>query len=184
MNDPGAEELDSPVAIPESIWRKDAKHVLTQIKNHACAEPFLEPGTHRRVDVTSKVLVRTLGMVICCCVLFCSVPSAETDRCCPLRSPPFSSLSTVDPVEHECPDYFKKVKQPMDLGTVTEKFDSYDSPLAFASDVRLTFDNAKTYNPPDHTVYEYAEVPSARALRLCRAMCGADADMAGGARRR
>ena len=57
----------------------------------------------------------------------------------------------VDPVELGLPDYFDIIKKPMDLGTVQKKLDSdvYHSIDEFASDVRLTFDNATTYCADD-----------------------------------
>jgi hypothetical protein len=54
----------------------------------------------------------------------------------------------VDPVKLNLPDYFDTVKQPMDLGTIKKKLDSlsYKLPEQFAIDVRLTFNNAISYN--------------------------------------
>jgi hypothetical protein len=64
----------------------------------------------------------------------------------------------VDLVKLNIPDYFDIIKHPMDLGTVKSKLDtgSYKSPLDFAADVRLTFDNAMTYNPRGHAVHDMA----------------------------
>ncbi|KAK4414163.1 Transcription factor GTE10 [Sesamum alatum] len=68
----------------------------------------------------------------------------------------------VDIVKHNIPDYFNVIKHPMDLGTVKSKLlsNQYSSPMEFASDVRLTFKNAMTYNPPGHDVHFMAEVMS------------------------
>ncbi|KAM5581912.1 transcription factor GTE8-like [Rosa sericea] len=65
----------------------------------------------------------------------------------------------VDIVELKIPDYFTIIKHPMDLGTIKKKLTSgsYSSPLEFAADVRLTFTNAMTYNPPDNTVHIWAD---------------------------
>ena len=54
----------------------------------------------------------------------------------------------VDTVELGLPDYFDIIKKPMDLGTAQKKLDSgqYHSIEDFNCDVRLTFDNALTYN--------------------------------------
>ncbi|CAJ2678245.1 unnamed protein product [Trifolium pratense] len=51
-------------------------------------------------------------------------------------------------------DYFDIIKHPMDLGSVREKLvkNDYATPADFASDVRLTFNNALTYNPVGHEV--------------------------------
>ncbi|XP_050379273.1 transcription factor GTE8 isoform X2 [Argentina anserina] len=68
----------------------------------------------------------------------------------------------VDVVQLNIPDYFTVIKHPMDLGTVKSKLTScaYSSPLSFAADVRLTFSNAMTYNPPSNDVHIMAQVLS------------------------
>ncbi|KAL3685919.1 hypothetical protein R1sor_003941 [Riccia sorocarpa] len=65
----------------------------------------------------------------------------------------------VDAVKLNLHDYHQIIKKPMDLGTVKKKINrgEYTSPLEFAEDVRLTFSNAKTYNPPGHAVYDMAQ---------------------------
>ncbi|KAK6923878.1 Bromodomain [Dillenia turbinata] len=65
----------------------------------------------------------------------------------------------VDVVKLGLPDYFRIIKNPMDLGTVRSKLEkkSYSSPLDFASDVRLTFNNAMLYNPRGQDVHHMAE---------------------------
>ncbi|CAN8292781.1 unnamed protein product [Cochlearia groenlandica] len=57
-------------------------------------------------------------------------------------------------------DYHTIVKEPMDLGTVKAKLGKnlYESPLDFAEDVRLTFNNAILYNPIGHEVHHMAKV--------------------------
>jgi hypothetical protein len=44
-----------------------------------------------------------------------------------------------------CTDYYQVIKTPMDLGTVKKRLDdgSYESPDAFAAEVRLIWANAK-----------------------------------------
>ncbi|CAJ2669624.1 unnamed protein product [Trifolium pratense] len=61
----------------------------------------------------------------------------------------------VDVVKLNLPDYFTVIKHPMDLGTIKGKLAtrSYTSPLEFASDIRLTFSNAMTYNPPNNDAH-------------------------------
>ncbi|KAM1025657.1 hypothetical protein ACFX2I_038670 [Malus domestica] len=68
----------------------------------------------------------------------------------------------VDVVKLNIPDYFTVIKHPMDLGTVQSKLNSgvYSCPLGFAADVRLTFSNAMTYNPPGNDVHIMAETLS------------------------
>ncbi|RDX83731.1 Transcription factor GTE10, partial [Mucuna pruriens] len=68
----------------------------------------------------------------------------------------------VDIVKWNIPDYFTIIKHPMDLGTVKAKLISgeYSSLMDFAADVRLTFSNAMTYNPPGNDVHVMAETLS------------------------
>ncbi|KAL1211259.1 Transcription factor GTE11 [Cardamine amara subsp. amara] len=68
----------------------------------------------------------------------------------------------VDVVKLNIPDYFTIIKHPMDLGTVKSKLTSgtYSTPSEFSDDVRLTFHNAMTYNPPGNAVYLIAETLS------------------------
>ncbi|XP_054789762.1 transcription factor GTE4-like [Prosopis cineraria] len=56
-------------------------------------------------------------------------------------------------------DYFSIITHPMDLGTVKTRLTKnwYKSPKEFAEDVRLTFRNAMTYNPPGQDVHVMAE---------------------------
>ncbi|TMW66347.1 hypothetical protein Poli38472_004112 [Pythium oligandrum] len=67
--------------------------------------------------------------------------------------------SPVDPVALSIPNYFKIVRRPMDLGTIKKKLDAgiYKHMDQFAEDVRLTFNNAKTYNSEDQDVYNLAK---------------------------
>ncbi|KAI3864066.1 hypothetical protein MKW98_031658 [Papaver atlanticum] len=56
-------------------------------------------------------------------------------------------------------DYYVIIKKPMDLGTVKNKLNKngYKSPSEFAEDVKLTFDNAMTYNRKGQDVHIMAE---------------------------
>nr|XP_043637649.1 transcription factor GTE10-like [Erigeron canadensis] len=65
----------------------------------------------------------------------------------------------VDAVAWNVPDYYTVIQHPMDLGTVKTKLNSgnYADPLAFASDVRLTFKNAMKYNPPGNRFHTMAD---------------------------
>ncbi|PKU86332.1 transcription factor GTE2-like [Dendrobium catenatum] len=55
-------------------------------------------------------------------------------------------------------DYRLIIKHPMDLGTVRSKLKNglYKTPLDFAEDIRLTFNNALIYNPEAHEVHKLA----------------------------
>ncbi|XP_060194035.1 transcription factor GTE8-like isoform X2 [Lycium barbarum] len=68
----------------------------------------------------------------------------------------------VDIVKLKIPDYFTVIKHPMDLGTIKKRLTSgaYLNPLEFLADVRLTFSNAKTYNPPGNIVNVMADTMS------------------------
>ncbi|KAL8158507.1 hypothetical protein V2J09_000044 [Rumex salicifolius] len=56
-------------------------------------------------------------------------------------------------------DYFTIIKNPMDLGTVKSRLSTnrYKTPQEFAEDVRLTFQNAMTYNKEGNEVNAYAK---------------------------
>jgi len=71
----------------------------------------------------------------------------------------------VDPVEFDIPDYFDVIKNPMDLGTISERLNKLDyyvdeDPDAYAADVRLVFANALTYNKEGDAVYKMAKAMS------------------------
>ncbi|KAI9076059.1 hypothetical protein K1719_041993 [Acacia pycnantha] len=68
----------------------------------------------------------------------------------------------VDAAKLNLPDYFTIIKHPMDLGTVKGRITSgaYSSPLEFVADVRITFSNAMTYNPPGNDVHIMADTLS------------------------
>lgn len=59
-----------------------------------------------------------------------------------------SFLSPVDPVRDHLPDYFKIVKEPMDLGTIKDKLESkkYSSSSQWRDDVMKVWDNSLKYN--------------------------------------
>ncbi|KAL6218386.1 hypothetical protein ACLB2K_011600 [Fragaria x ananassa] len=65
----------------------------------------------------------------------------------------------VNVVSLKLHDYYDIIKHPMDLGTVKTNLSMnvYATPLEFAADVRLTFENAMRYNPRGHEVYNYAD---------------------------
>uniref|UniRef100_A0A7S1UQR6 histone acetyltransferase n=1 Tax=Grammatophora oceanica TaxID=210454 RepID=A0A7S1UQR6_9STRA len=61
----------------------------------------------------------------------------------------------VDHVALNLVDYTKIVTRPMDLGTIKSKLHAvaYHSRAEVANDIRLTFTNAMSYNPPDNAVH-------------------------------
>ncbi|KAG6407243.1 hypothetical protein SASPL_130229 [Salvia splendens] len=91
------------------------------------------------------------------------------DHCCKLecskilkglmdRRPSQAFSKPVDPVK--TPDYFKMIKNPMDLGTIKHKLERnmYSAAKEFADDVLLTFGNAMSYHPPSSEVYRSARL--------------------------
>lgn len=75
-------------------------------------------------------------------------------------------LKPVDPVALKCPDYFTIVKTPMDFGTILKKlehkpekgiFRMYNDPADFVADMRLVFENCRTYNQVGHPVRKMGE---------------------------
>ena len=68
----------------------------------------------------------------------------------------------VDPVELGIPDYFDIIKTPMDFGTIQTRLrkEFYGSQEEFPPDMRLVFNNAKTYNPEGHDVWNAANTLS------------------------
>lgn len=73
----------------------------------------------------------------------------------------------VDPVKLKIPDYFQIIKNPMDLGTIKHKLEGnvYSYAKDFADDVKLTFENAKSYNGPSHEVHHWADILDANFSR-------------------
>ncbi|KAI1809854.1 putative Bromodomain testis-specific protein [Poronia punctata] len=65
----------------------------------------------------------------------------------------------VKPEEDGVPDYFDKVKKPMDLGTIKNKMDQggYGSAEEFEADVRQIFENCYTYWGREHEMSAAAE---------------------------
>uniref|UniRef100_A0A2P2LTW2 Malate dehydrogenase n=1 Tax=Rhizophora mucronata TaxID=61149 RepID=A0A2P2LTW2_RHIMU len=65
----------------------------------------------------------------------------------------------VDAKKLKLHDYHKIIKHPMDLGTVKSRLsrNCYTSPKEFADDVRLTFNNAMTYNEKGQDVHFMAD---------------------------
>ncbi|KAK7303045.1 hypothetical protein RJT34_13944 [Clitoria ternatea] len=78
-----------------------------------------------------------------------------------LMSHPYSWVFSkpVDPIALSIPDYFTIIAHPMDLGTIKSKLEKsvYSGVEDFAADVRLTFSNAMTYNPPSNDVHLMAK---------------------------
>ncbi|KAI1345709.1 hypothetical protein F5Y01DRAFT_320494 [Xylaria sp. FL0043] len=67
-------------------------------------------------------------------------------------------LAPVDPVALNIPNYFKVIKKPMDLATMTEKnYDGeYKTMKELEKDMRLIVHNSEIFNGPDHDVTNQA----------------------------
>nr|GMD08792.1 transcription factor GTE7-like [Ipomoea batatas] len=76
--------------------------------------------------------------------------------------------SPVDAAALGLHDYHQIIKRPMDLGTVKSNMGKnwYPSPVEFAADVRLTFNNALLYNPKTDQVHGWAGLLLARFEEL------------------
>ncbi|ELP94596.1 bromodomain containing protein, putative [Entamoeba invadens IP1] len=68
-------------------------------------------------------------------------------------------MEPVDPIQWNIPQYSEIIKTPMDIGTVKVKLHKnfYPSREDFVADVRLTFQNAMTFNPPDNPIHKNAK---------------------------
>ncbi|KFY47998.1 hypothetical protein V495_01691 [Pseudogymnoascus sp. VKM F-4514 (FW-929)] len=76
-----------------------------------------------------------------------------------LKKPKYQSINApflipVDPVALGIPEYFKIVKSPMDLSTITDNLNSghYANSKDFEADIRLMFKNCYKFNPPSTAV--------------------------------
>lgn len=68
-------------------------------------------------------------------------------------------LAPVDPVALGIPDYFKVIKEPMDLGTIRHNLESgfYSDASILIEHVRLVFSNAMLYNAAHSQVHIFAQ---------------------------
>ncbi|XP_053954762.1 nucleosome-remodeling factor subunit NURF301 isoform X1 [Anastrepha ludens] len=66
-------------------------------------------------------------------------------------------MEPVDP--EEAPDYYKVIKEPMDLQKIEKKLDTnvYTKLSEFIGDMTKIFDNCRYYNPKDSSFYKCAE---------------------------
>jgi hypothetical protein len=59
------------------------------------------------------------------------------------------------PAAKDVPGYYEAIKQPMSLRQVESKIEGFlyaDDDAGFAKDMKLIFDNARAFNPPDSYV--------------------------------
>ncbi|KAE9576441.1 hypothetical protein CGMCC3_g7601 [Colletotrichum fructicola] len=102
---------------------------VIQKRRSFVSTPTGEISTDKKLDFCADLLDRML-----------SGPGFWTRLVGPFKEP-------VDPVEDNVPDYFEKVKKPMDLNTIKAKMSQqqYTTEDEFVSDVRQIFDNCYTY---------------------------------------
>lgn len=64
--------------------------------------------------------------------------------------------------ESYVPTYYQIIKHPMDLGTIKNKLDGrqYSDPYQFRDDVRLVFENCRSFNPPGNFVRGHGDQAS------------------------
>ncbi|XP_053712587.1 nucleosome-remodeling factor subunit BPTF-like isoform X1 [Synchiropus splendidus] len=67
----------------------------------------------------------------------------------------------LEPVDtNDAPDYYKVIKEPMDLSTMEERLQKHEyvKLTEFVADMTKIFDNCRYYNPSDSPFYQCAEV--------------------------
>jgi Bromodomain len=69
----------------------------------------------------------------------------------------------VDPIALQLPDYFMRIKRPMDLGTVKSRLQRgfYKNMESVTADIHLVFKNALTYNAANHAIHLIAKTMKA-----------------------
>ena len=65
----------------------------------------------------------------------------------------------VDPITLNLPDYFQKIRYPMDLGTIKSRLQKgfYLNAGAVIADINQVFKNAMIYNAPTHGIHQLAK---------------------------
>lgn len=103
--------------------------------------------TSQKLEFCADLLTRMLsgpGMIYICLMPLSFVANLYAGFWTRLVGP---FRDAVEPVEDGVPDYFEKVKRPMDLTTIKAKMDrkEYTTDEEFLADVRQIFDNCFTY---------------------------------------
>ena len=78
-------------------------------------------------------------------------------------------LNPVDPERDRAPDYFQKIRRPMDLGTVMKKLegDNYSTVDKWKEEMNLIWKNATTYNNESNYIYMIAKELSDIFRKFC-----------------
>lgn len=79
-------------------------------------------------------------------------------------------LRPVNPQLDGAPDYFQKISQPMDLGTIKNNLENnnYSNSKAWATDINLVWSNAMRYNPKKNILYHIAEKLNQKCSKLLK----------------
>jgi hypothetical protein len=85
----------------------------------------------------------------------------------------------VDPQRDGIPDYFTYVKDPMDLGTISQKLDSgsYTSAAQWKADLMQVWKNAKLYNPKGTIMNLLADKLQKKATKWTSSLPQTDLDL-------
>ena len=84
----------------------------------------------------------------------------EMEQCyritCSILEHPIATIFSrpVNPIEDEIPDYFEKIKHPIDLGTIKTKLENkqYHNSEEWKNDITLVWSNAIDYNGNDSVI--------------------------------
>ncbi|KAI1767309.1 putative Bromodomain testis-specific protein [Hypoxylon sp. FL1150] len=116
---------------------------VVKVKNKRVSIPVDE--SHYSADQKLNFCADLLGRML-------SGPGFWTRLVGPFRDP-------VRPVEDGVPDYFEKIKNPMDLSTIKAKMDrhEYNDEQEFLSDMRQIFANCFTYHKPGSPMWTSCE---------------------------
>ncbi|QLI66169.1 uncharacterized protein G6M90_00g022970 [Metarhizium brunneum] len=116
----------------QSLGRKASRTPLPKPQKRRTSAAYVDSrnfSTGQKLEFCADLLTRML-----------SGPGFWTRLVGPFRDP-------VEPAEDGVPDYFDKVKRPMDLTTIKAKMDrrEYATEDAFVTDMRQIFENCYTY---------------------------------------
>ncbi|KHN98070.1 Bromodomain protein [Metarhizium album ARSEF 1941] len=128
----------------QSLGRKGSRTPLPKPQKRRSGAAYVDGrnfSTAQKLDFCADLLSRML-----------SGPGFWTRLVGPFRDP-------VEPAEDGVPDYFDKVKRPMDLTTIKAKMDrhEYASDEDFVGDMRQIFENCYTYWKKGDPMWQAAE---------------------------
>ena len=85
----------------------------------------------------------------------------------------------VDPIQDGAPDYFDKIKKPMDLSLVLQKLhdDQYSAVEKWKDDMNLIWKNATTYNDSNRPIHAVARELKDYFTRRCENISKSEVEM-------